>query len=459
MALWQVANRKNLFLAGLVGGLILLALLIYNREGPARSEVDSRSQGLRVIEVQAMPFVLTARGFGITRPARTWQAVANVAGRVVQRHPQLHSGTLLSAGTPLLSLDPSRYQLAIAAAAAELASLTAEREQLTMEAQNTGQLLQLESEQLQLSQRELSRIEQLADTDAVSRSRLDEQRRTTLAQRQLVQSLENQLALLPSKQQYLDGQAQRATAQLEQAQEDLEDTRFIAPYDLRVRDVAVEEHQFVSAGQQLFLADNIEQAEVEAQVPLPMLRRLMAAVSMPVPQQETVLDLAQRLDFTAIRTEVTLAGFPAVRWPARVSRVASGLDPMTRSARVVVTVDEPYGQANLIERPALQRDMYVQVSFAADSPRPLLVVPAAAVHQGEVYLLGEDNRLQRRAVTVAFEQQNLAVIATGLVAGDMLIVDDPVPAVAGMAVTPHRDLALEQHLSQSALGLMPGAAL
>ncbi|QKK12147.1 MAG: hypothetical protein HND59_11730 [Pseudomonadota bacterium] len=80
------------------------------------------------------------------------------------------------------------------------------------------------------------------------------------------------------------------------------------------------------------------------------------------------------------------------------------------------------------------------------------------MHQGEVYLLGADNRLQRRAVTVAFEQQNLAVIAAGLEAGDVLIVDDPVPAVAGMAVTPHRDLALEERLPQLALGLMQGPA-
>ncbi|MEZ5549983.1 MAG: HlyD family efflux transporter periplasmic adaptor subunit [Pseudomonadales bacterium] len=458
MALKQIGNRKSLALTGLLGGLILLGLLVYSREEPARSEVGSQSLSLRVIEVKSMPFVLTAKGFGISRPARTWQAVANVAGRVVQRHPQLNSGTLLSAGTPLLSLDPSRYELAIAAAEAELASLAAERDQLTMETQNTRQLLQLERERLQLSERELNRIQQLADTDAVSQSRLDDQHRATLAQRQLVQSLDNQLALLPSKQMYLDGQTQRATTQLEQAQEDLEDTVFIAPYDLRIREVAVEEHQYVSAGQQLFLADNIELAEVEAQVPLAMLRRVMAAVSIPVSDQATALDLSQRLDFPAIRSEVTLAGFPDVRWPARVSRVASGLDPGTRSARIVVTVDEPYGLARLPERPALQRDMYVQVSFATDSPQPLLAVPASTVHQGEVYLLGDDDRLQRRTVTVAFEQLGLAVIEAGLVEGEMLIVDDLAPAVAGAVVLPQRDLALEQHLRRLALGLMQGPA-
>jgi multidrug efflux pump subunit AcrA (membrane-fusion protein) len=69
--------------------------------------------------------------------------------------------------------------------------------------------------------------------------------------------------------------------------------------------------------------------------------------------------------------------------------VASGLDPVTRTARVVVTVDAPYRGADPPARPVLQRDMYVRVRLSADSPEPLLVVPASAVHQGEVYLVDE----------------------------------------------------------------------
>jgi multidrug efflux pump subunit AcrA (membrane-fusion protein) len=453
MVLRQFSNRKMLALAGLVAGVLLVLLLIFLRERPARSESNTPPMPLTVIEVQTMPFVLTARGFGITRPVQTWQAVANVAGRVVQRHPQLNSGTLLPEGTLLLALDPARYQLAIAETEAELASLAAEQTQLEVETQNTRHLLQLESERLQLSENELNRIERLLETGAVSRSRLDEQRRATLAQRQLVQSLDNELSLLPSKQQYLDAQIQRAEVRLEQGRQDLEDTRFVAPYDLRVRAVEVEEHQYAALGQPLFLADSIEQAEVEAQVPLAMLRRLMMAVTLSVEPQQTALDITKRLDFSAIRSEVELTGFPTVRWPALVSRVASGLDPGTRSGRVVVTVDQPYGLASLPERPALQRDMHVQVQFAADSPKPVLAVPSSAVHQGEVYLLGEGSLLQRRSVTVAFEQNGLSVIEDGLTTGEVLIVDDPVPAVAGMKVVSHRDLDLEEHLQKIALGI------
>ncbi len=455
MALQMLRNRKLLALLGLAGGVLLIVLLLFLRERPARSEVNAPPLPLTVIEVQAMPFVLTARGFGITRPVHTWQAVASVPGRVAHRHPKLNSGTLLPAGTLLLTLDPGRYQLAIAETEAELASLAAEQAQLEAETQSTRHLLQLENERLQLSEGELSRIQRLLKTGAVSRSRLDEQHRATLAQRQLVQSLNNQLSLLPSKQQYLAAQMQRARTRLKQRQQDLEDTRFVAPYDLRVRTVDVEQHQYAALGQPLFLADGIEQAEVEAQVPLAMLRRLMTAVSRAVDSQPAALDISDRFDFSAIRSEVELTGFPAEHWPASVSRVASGLDPGTRSGRVVVTVDQPYNLASVPERPALQRDMHVKVRFSADNPHPLLAIPSSALHQGEVYLLGDNNLLQRRPVTVAFEQNGLAVIKEGLMAGELLITDDPVPAIAGMKVTPHRNLELEQHLRHSALGAAP----
>ena len=452
MALRQFRNRKMLALVGLVGGVLLVAVLVFLSERPAHSEANTPPMPLTVIEVQPMPFVLSARGFGITRPVQTWQAVANVAGRVVYRHPQLNSGTLLPAGTLLLALDPGRYQLAIAETEAELASLAAEQAQFEAETQNTRHLLELETERLKLSENELNRIKRLLETGAVSRSRHDEQHRASLAQRQLVQSLNNQLSLLPSKQQYLDAQIQRAHTRLEQRQQDLDDTRFSAPYDLRVRIVEVEQHQYAALGQPLFLADGIEQAEVEAQVPLTMLRRLMTAVSVPVDSRQTALDITERFDFSAIRSEVELTGFSTVSWPASVSRVASGLDPGTRSGRVVVTLNQPYSLASVPERPALQRDMHVQVRFSADSPQALLVIPSSALHQGEVYLLGKDNRLQRRPVTVAFEQNGLAVIENGLMAGELLITDDPVPAVGGMKVAPNRDLNLEERMQQLALG-------
>jgi multidrug efflux pump subunit AcrA (membrane-fusion protein) len=440
-------------LAGLAVGVGVAALFVANRQGPEQVADAARVADLRVIEVRPLPFRVEARGHGEARPAETWQAVANVAGRVVERHPGLESGILLREGTLLLALDPSRYELAIAEAEAELASLAAELAQLDTEEENTGRLLVLEREALALAQQELSRIERLAVSGSVSTSRRDEQRRSTVAQRRAVASLENQRALVAPRRRILEAQRDRTATRRDQALRDLEDTRFVAPYDLRVSQVGVEMHQYAGAGQRLFQAESLEAAEVEVHVPLSMLRGLLAGVVFPE-GEERGLDIGERGDLGAVSAEVALVGAAEVRWPARLVRVSSGLDPVTRTARVVVRVDHPYRHARPPDHPPLQRDMYVRVRLtAADDPR--LVVPAAAVHDGEVYRLDAEDRLRRVAVEVAFEQHDMAIIASGLAAGDRVIVDDPIPALDGMRVAPRRDTALEARLRDQAAGEAP----
>ena len=441
-------------LVGLAVGIGLAVLFMVNRQAPTHDESASAVPSVEVIGVQPLAFRLEARGYGAARPAETWQAVANVPGRVVERHPDLESGTLLRKGTRLLALDPSRYRLAIAEAEAELAGLAGEKDQVDAEAENIRRLLRLERDRLSLAEQEMSRIESLAEKGTVSSSKRDEQIRATLAQRQAVFSLENQLRVLPSRRERLEAQVERAKTRLEQARQDLEDTRFVAPYDLRLREVDVEMHQHVKAGQRIFQADNIETAEVEAHIPISMMRRLMGSAALLQPGPDA-LDLTDWLDFSAIHARVVLVGAEGVQWSARVSRVASGLDPRSRTVRVVVTVDEPYRDARPPDRPPLQRNMYVRVHLSNESPEPLLAVPAAAVHQGTIYRVDKDDRLEIQPVQVSFEQNDLAVIREGLAPGDRVIVDDPVPALHGMSVKPIRDMELERRLQRSAAGEAP----
>jgi len=455
-------GRGLLILLGLGGGIALAAFLISHARAPQHSDSAAPAPTLSVIELQPVSLQIEARGLGTARSAERWQAVANVAGRVVERHPDLKSGNLLPAGTLLLALDPSRYQLAIAEAEADAERLTAERAQLDVEAESTRRLLALEQERLDLTEQELARIEQLAKTGSASRSQLDEQRRASAAQRRAVATLDNELSLLPSRRQQLAAQQARAAVLLAQAKQDLADTRFEAPYALRLSEVEVELHQYIAAGQQLFSADSLAAAEVEAQIPLGMLRRLLGSVATvaatpngpnapnaPIPETRR---LDERMDFSAVTAEVRLVGDEQVRWPAELTRVASGLDPVTRSARVVVRVAHPYRDASPPDRPPLQPGMLTQVTLSAASPEPRLVVPASAVHEGLVYRLDAEDRLRHAPVDVAFEQGGLAVIAAGLAPGDRVIVDDPLTAIDGMHVNPRPDPALEARLKQQAQG-------
>ncbi|QOR37205.1 efflux RND transporter periplasmic adaptor subunit [Billgrantia diversa] len=422
---------------GLVIGVVLLVMFVFNRQTPEHSESPPAPKAVAVIEAQPQVFRLEARGHGVARPAETWQAVANVSGRVVERHSHLESGALLRKGTLLLALDPSRYELAIAEAEAELTQLDAEEA-------NTRRLLDLERQALDLAEQELSRIERLANTGSVSTSQRDAQRRSTVGQRQAVATLENALALLPA-------QRERASVRLAQARRDLADTRFVAPYDLRLSEVNVELHQFVSVGQSLFEADSLAAAEVEARLPFSMVRRLLGSVA-PAELEPGSLDLSERIDLDAIDAELELVGAPGVGWTGRVVRVASGLDPATRAVRIVVRVEHPWRGARPPDRPPLQRDMYTRVRLTAPGPEASMVVPASALHQGELYLADEQGRLVRRPVSVAFEQGGLAVIEAGLVPGERVILDDLQPAIEGVALSVRRDDAAEARLAALARG-------
>jgi RND family efflux transporter MFP subunit len=447
-------RRMRIVLAGLAIGATLLVLFVVNRKSPERLEAVDVRASVRLIEAKSLPFRLEARGHGVAHPAETWQATANVAGRVDARHPNLEGGAILGRGTELLALDSSRYELAIAEARSELAALVAEGPQLETEEANTRRLVELERQRLEVAEQELSRIETLTKTGAVSLSRLDEQRRATLAQRQAVASLENTLALLPSRREIWEARRHRADTRLAQAERDLEDTRFIAPYDLRLNEVKVELHQFVGVGQTLFEADELSAAEVEAHVPVSMMRRLVGGLAPADPSQEA-LDLSERIDLSAIDAEVEMVGAPGAVWKGRVNRIASGLDPVTRTVRVVVRVEEPYRDARPPERPPLQRGVYTRVRLSVASPEPLLAVPTAAIHAGEVYLVDESDRLERRPVEVAFEQRDLAVIAAGLAPGERVVVDDLPSAVQGMPLAPLRDEAFERMIAERAKGAEP----
>lgn len=422
---------------GLAIGVTLLIFFVVNRQTPERSDSPPAPTAVAVIEAQPLAFRLEARGHGVARPAETWQAVANVSGHVVERHPALENGALLREGTLLLTLDPSRYELAIAEAEAELT-------QLATEETNTQGLLNLERQTLGLAEQELSRIERLADTGSVSTSQRDAQRRSAVGQRQAVAALENALALIPA-------QRQRASVRLAQARRDLADTRIKAPYDLRLGEVDVELNQFVGAGQRLFEADSLAAVEVEARIPFSMVRRLLGSVA-PTEFKPGSLDLSERIDLDAIDAELELVGAPGVGWTGRVVRVASGLDPATRAVRVVVRVEHPWRDARPPDRPPLQRDMYTRVRLSAPSPEARIIVPASALHQGELYLADEQDRLIRRPVSVAFQQGGLAVIEAGLASGERVIVDDLQPAIEGMALSVRRDEALEARLAARALG-------
>jgi len=79
------------------------------------------------------------------------------------------------------------------------------------------------------------------------------------------------------------------------------------------------------------------------------------------------------------------------------------------------------------------RGLYVAVDFKAPLQNRL-VIPRKSLHEGRVYLVNAEDKLEIRPVSVAFVQGDLVVIESGLVAGDRIITSDLVPVISGVPI-------------------------
>ena len=430
--------RRSWFIVPVLIALIILLVATRMKSPPGKVEVSERAVKVRVIEAPNIAIVPKALGYGTTKAARTWEAVAEVAGQVAWIADDLKSGKLIDEGTELLRINDASYQLALTQAETQLNALE-------VKDKTTHASLALEERGQSLLRKDIERKRKLKQQGTVSASLLEEGERGLLKGEVLVQNLKNALALNAAERQVLD--TQKANAEL-----DLERTRFVAPFDVRITDRKVNQAQYANKGQLLFSADGLEAVEIEARFPIGKLRPLIAGKKTAeddgdVPAAEKApgalnLDALVRLK-TATHT---------VEWTARVDRVAGVIDPQTQTLGVVVVVDKPYEQARPGQRPPLVRNTFVEVELRKKPKGKPVVVPASALHDGKVYVLDQDNRLEIRPVKSAFTQGGTTAIAKGLEAGETLVVSDLVPATAGMLLDPMVDEKAMKRLKMEATG-------
>ncbi len=437
-------------------GLAVLAWQLSGRKAPEQAEAEEGARPVRVIEATAGDFVPRALGYGYVQPGSVWEAVAQVAGKVVYRHPDLERGRLLAAGSELLHIDPANYELAVARIEANVAAVKAQLDELEVRRANTESSLEIIRRTLALAEQDLARKRKLVAKGNISQTAVDEAESAVLNERRQIQDLQNQLNVLPAEQRVLEANLALNHAQLEEAQLELERTVIRLPFEARIAEVLAEATQFVSVGQKLAVADSIDVAEVTAQIALNHMRPLVpTGLDVSSLSAEEISAMPQRWVFSA---EVRLvAGDFATSWQARFDRISDMVDPQTRTLGLVVAVDEPYRSAIPGQRPPLTKNMYVEVEIRG-APQPgRIAVPRVAVHRGPgggdvVYLANPEDRLAFRAVVLGPTQSDFVIVADGLEGGERVVVSDLIPAIEGMLLAPRLDEALEKALAAQSSG-------
>ncbi len=343
---------RLLIIPPLLVGLAVFVILARDGGGPGPEPPVERATTVRSITVPAVDMVPRALGYGHIQPGRVWEAVAEVSGRIVEKHPRLESGYLMAAGDVILRIDPTDYRIAVDNAGARIRAAEAQLAELAVREENTVRSLEIERRSLELAQKDYERKRTLAQRGSISQAAVDESERLVLTRRQAVQAQQNALALVPEEREILEANLALFKAELVQAQRNLDRTEIVAPFDGRVAGVNVEETQFAGAGQILAVIDGVDVAEVAAQIPPDRMRNLLSAVELSGRDisPENVGAVFEKLGVSAVVRLVT--GDWEVEWEARFTRIRETVDPVTRTIGVVVSVDEPYRLAEVGPSPA-----------------------------------------------------------------------------------------------------------
>ncbi len=431
----RIWSRRLLILPPILIGAAVILFSPQIKSGPQTTESVERATKVRAMTVSELAVMPRAVGYGTVGPARTWEAVAEVAGQVAWVSKDLKNGRTVSAGEEMLRIEDVNYRLA-------LAQIEAQMQASDVKAKTTRVSLAIVEKEFKLLRDDYTRKKGLVAKGAISKSSVEVAERQMLNGEAQVQNLKNALELNRVERQVL-------LAQKASAEHDLERTHVIAPFDVRLTDVKIGLAQYANKGQLLFTADGLDVAEIEAQFPVGALRPLIRA-SVQGDKSAAGIGVMGLSAVVRLRTATHI-----VEWPARIARVSGVIDPQTQSLGVVVAIDHPADLAQPGKRPPLYRNTFVEVELKSGPMKDRIVVPLSSLHRGRIYVVSEDNRLEVRKVEIDFAQGGYAVLKKGVKPGERIVTSDLASAIDGMLLDPQDDKKAKKRMVIEATGKEP----
>ncbi len=340
-------------------------------------ETDDKKEAVVETIVETAPLLPTEHKVMITShgelvPFETTRLSAQVSGEVVSWHPNFVTGGIVKRGEVLFSIESDNYQAAVLQAEAELASAKAVL--------------------------------------------IEEKAKAKVAERQAKNLNDKQVSdLYLRKPQLLSAEAQvkSALASLKRAERDLENCKVVAPYDALVVSRQIGVGQFISAGSEVALLNNIEAAEIH----------------IPIAGFDSAF-LPEKL--SNIRATIRLQGLRQVEREGNIDRDLAMIDSATRMINVVVRIDDPYGINS--QKPAIKFGSYVEVQFAGKELKHIYRLPQELVSNRTVWVVNEENQLYPRSVNVLRSEGEFVLISEGIEQSDKLVLTVPEYPQKGMSV-------------------------
>jgi len=220
---------------------------------------------------------------------------------------------------------------------------------------------------------------------------------------------------------------QAAKADLAIAQLQLNRTRVSAPFDGRVITKQVDIGQYVTPG--TLLADIYSTEMVEVRLPVSLHQAELLGLGLRNEQQ----------DIDAVSVKLTSEYSSSIyTWQAKLSHTEGELDARNRLVFAVAEIASPYAKdRENPDKPPLTPGMFVKAELTGVEKPAVIVLPRTALrYASEIWLIDEENKLQKQKVTLYAKDRDSVYIRSGLNQGDKVIMNAIDFPVDGMKLQP-----------------------
>jgi RND family efflux transporter MFP subunit len=368
--------------------LVVLALAAVGVQSIMRSA--SSTESAQVPEVVPLVEIEVAsayegrayvEGNGIVEAEREASISPEVSGRVQTVADELAEGNRVKQGHVLLRIDDSRYRLALKQQRAQV-----KRAELEVEVERSAG---------EAARREWA----VAGRDPPADAR--------------------RIALRVPQLELAEASVEAARATLAAAKLDADRTVLRAPFNATITTKAVERGDFVAPGSVVARLIGTDRFIARVSVPIEELQLILQSSSGGATPRVV---LTQRLDQQTVVTR-----------SASVLRVASELDRDSRTAQVLVGIDDP------LDPPEGEQPLFVGAFVTAriegpELARAVKVARGALVEGNHVWVVDQDDRLSLRTLQIAFGNDDEVIATEGVEPGDRIVVTTLTQPIEGMRV-------------------------
>ena len=327
---------------------------------------------METLILKPQKYQVTIHGFGTVQPGSKGSVVSQIKGVITELGSNVQAGSFFKKDDLLFAIDDRDY---LAALKITEAALSEARAKLVEEEARSSQALQ--------NWKRLGKGAEASDL-VLRKPYLTTARAVVLS----------------------------ADAKKEQAQLALERTRIRAPYGGRVLEKNVDIGQFVSAGSTL--AKIYATKNFEVRIPLNH-------------RQQTLLDLPEQSSATSpeilgAAVEISSGqGTTEEKWQGNIARTEAILDPKNQQLFVVVHLNNGlHHQDNRKKLPKIGQ--FVRVNIQGKTFGKVFIIPSHTLYTNNEVIILADGKLARRQVSVINRGKQFAVIDSGIITGEQLVI-------------------------------------